>query len=53
MSQIDELLARSSCAACGGGVFMNDEGRVACTECGLPTEECPCAGKKPDMSLPV
>jgi hypothetical protein len=54
MSQLDEILARSRCAACGGAVFMNDEGRVACKDCQLPTEECTCSGgEKPDMNLPV
>ena len=53
MSRFEEMLASSSCSQCGAGVFMNDEGRVACKGCNLPTEECECAGEKPDMSLPT
>lgn len=54
MSKLDEILARSSCAACGAGVYQNDAGRIACNDCKLPTEECECGGEqKPDMSLPI
>ncbi len=54
MSQIEDLLARSSCSQCGAKVFMTDEGRVACEGCKAPTEECLCDGAvKPDPSLPV
>ena len=54
MSQIDELLARSSCSQCGAKVYMTDEGRIACEVCKVPTEECTCEGAtKPDSSLPV
>jgi hypothetical protein len=54
MSRLEELLAAGSCAQCGAGVHMNDEGRIACNDCNLVTEECECAGEaKPDMSLPL
>ena len=54
MSKLDEILARSSCAACGAGVYRNDAGRIACNTCNLPTEECECGqADKPDMSLPI
>ncbi|MGI9032506.1 MAG: hypothetical protein ACR2HY_02260 [Acidimicrobiales bacterium] len=54
MSQLADMLARSSCAQCGAPVFMNDEGRVACDTCKAPTEECACEGApKPDSRLPV
>ncbi len=54
MSKLDEILARSSCAACGAGVYQNEAGRIACETCKLPTEECECAGgEKADMSLPI
>jgi hypothetical protein len=53
MSRIEELLASSRCAQCGASVHMNEAGRVACDDCNLPTEECECAGEKPDMSLPT
>ena len=54
MSKLDEILARSSCAACGAGVYRNDAGRVACNTCNLPTEECECGeAEKPDMNLPI
>ncbi|MGI9022614.1 MAG: hypothetical protein ACR2HV_05185 [Acidimicrobiales bacterium] len=54
MSQISDLLARSSCSQCGAKVYMTDEGRIACETCKAPTEECLCEGAtKPDPSLPV
>lgn len=55
MSQIGDLLSRSSCSQCGAKVFMTDEGRIACQECKLPTEECRCDESEPvpDPSLPV
>ncbi len=54
MSQLGDLLSRSSCSQCGAKVFMTDEGRVACQDCKVPTEECTCEGAaKPDTSLPV
>ena len=55
MSQISEMLSRSSCSQCGAKVFMNDEGRIACQNCNLPTEECRCNAEEPvpDPSLPV
>ncbi len=54
MSQLDDMLSRSSCSQCGASVFMTDEGRVACRGCDVPTEECNCEGAaKPDTHLPV
>lgn len=55
MSQLRDMLERSSCSQCGAKVFMNDEGRVACQDCTLPTEECRCneAEPVPDPSLPI
>jgi len=54
MSQIGDLLSRSSCSQCGAKVFMTDEGRVACEGCRVPTEECTCDGAaRPDTQLPV
>ncbi len=54
MSQLGDLLSRSSCSQCGAKVFMTDEGRVACDTCRAPTEECTCKGAaRPDTHLPV
>jgi uncharacterized Zn finger protein (UPF0148 family) len=54
MSKLDEILAHSTCAACGAGVYRNDEGRIACNGCNLATEECECGqADKPDMTLPI
>ncbi|MDQ6837239.1 MAG: hypothetical protein M3137_02560 [Actinomycetota bacterium] len=54
MSQLDDMLSRSSCSQCGANVFMTGEGRVACQTCEVPTEECTCEGAaKPDTHLPV
>ncbi|MFN2607621.1 MAG: hypothetical protein ABR511_06940 [Acidimicrobiales bacterium] len=54
MSQIADMLARSSCSQCGAKVFMSEEGRVACQTCSAPTEECRCNEQEPapDTRLP-
>jgi ribosomal protein S27AE len=39
-------LTGATCAICGAGVHIdNHEGRVACNDCGMPTDNCTCTGE--------
>ncbi|HWI02710.1 MAG TPA: hypothetical protein VNT52_02625 [Acidimicrobiales bacterium] len=40
MNKINEIIARSVSAVCGLSVFLNEEGRVACSGCKMPTDNC-------------
>lgn len=43
-TSLDELLRQSTCALCGDGVYIDDEGegRVHCQGCKMATDNCTC-----------
>ena len=36
--------ARGSCDKCGMETMIDEEGKLACTGCGFPTDRCDCTG---------
>jgi ribosomal protein L37E len=39
-----EMPARGSCDKCGMETMIDEEGKLACTGCGFPTDRCNCTG---------
>jgi uncharacterized membrane protein len=42
MSPLEDYLSGATCAICGSGVGLNEEGRVVCEGCNIAIDNCTC-----------
>lgn len=40
VNKLNDIIARGVSAVCGLAVYLNEEGRVACSGCKMPTDNC-------------